>query len=134
MIPVSDVTVQAMLNIQHCKSRIFRMHFIFLYFVRGGFHTKIKCILKIQSKSENPWRSAAVLKFHAYERSGVPSIQKFSAYEISGFTLLMTNWEFSSTDEWDCQGFNEVGSSQHKLQVYPVCAFHRDGPRVRVDV
>ena len=24
----------------YCKSRIFRMHFIFVYFVRGGFRTK----------------------------------------------------------------------------------------------
>ena len=66
----------------YCKSRIFRMHFIFVYFVRGGFRTKIKCILKIQSKSENLQRSAAVRKFHAYERSGVRRIRKFSAYEI----------------------------------------------------
>ena len=39
--------------ISYCKSRIFRTHFIFVYFVRGGFRTKIKCILKIQCKSEN---------------------------------------------------------------------------------
>ena len=65
-----------------CKSKMFRMHFIFVHFVRGGLRTKIKCILKIQSKSENPQRSVAVRKFHAYERSGVRRIQKFSAYEI----------------------------------------------------
>ena len=58
------------------------MHSIFVYFVRGGFRTKIKCTLKIQSKAENPQRSVAVRKFHAYERSGVPRIRKFSAYEI----------------------------------------------------
>ena len=58
------------------------MHFIFVYFVRSGFRTKIKCILKIQSKSENSQPSAAVQKFHAYERSGVPRIRKFNAYEI----------------------------------------------------
>ena len=66
----------------YCKSRMFRMHFIFVHFVRGGFRTKIKCILKIESKSENPQRSVVVRKFHAYERSGVPRIRKFSAYEI----------------------------------------------------
>ena len=38
-------------NRYYCKSRIFRMHFIFVYFVHGGFRTKIKCTLKIQSKS-----------------------------------------------------------------------------------
>ena len=77
-------------NLQHsskrpygyCKSRIFRKHFIFVYFVHRGFRTKIKCILKIQSKSENLQRSAAVQKFHAYERSGGPRIRKISAYEI----------------------------------------------------
>ena len=72
----------AFIHTVYCKSRIFRMHFIFVYFVRGGFRTKIKCILKFQSKSENPQRSVAVRKFHAYERSGVPRIRKFSAYEI----------------------------------------------------
>ena len=58
------------------------MHFIFVYIIRGGFRTKKKCILKFQSKSENLQRSGAVRKFHAFERSGVPSIRKFSAYEI----------------------------------------------------
>ena len=58
------------------------MHFIFVYFVRGGFLTKIKCILKAQCKSKNPQRSVAVQKFHAYERSEVPKIKTFSAYEI----------------------------------------------------
>ena len=28
-------------HLDYCKSRIFRMHFIFVYFVRGGFGTKI---------------------------------------------------------------------------------------------
>ena len=28
-------------DVIYCKSRIFRMHFIFVYFVRGGFRTKI---------------------------------------------------------------------------------------------
>ena len=59
------------------------MHFIFVYFIHDGFRTKIKCILKlIQSRSENLQRSAAVQKFHAYERSEVPNIQKVSAYQI----------------------------------------------------
>ena len=78
----------------YCKSRIFRMHFIFIYFVRGGFHTKIKCMLNIPSKPENPQRSAAVRKFHAYERSGVPRIRKFSAYEIF--------WNYSALVEYLC--------------------------------
>ena len=58
------------------------MHFIFVYFVRGGFSTKIKFTPKAQSKAENPQWSAAVRKLHAYERSEVPNIRKFSAYEI----------------------------------------------------
>ena len=37
---------------------------------------------KVQTKSENlPW-SAAVRKFHAYERSEFPNIRKFSVYEV----------------------------------------------------
>ena len=31
------------LSSSYCKSRIFRMHFIFVYFIRGGFRLKIKC-------------------------------------------------------------------------------------------
>ena len=31
----------------YCKSRIFRMHVIFVYFVRGAFCTKIKCVRKV---------------------------------------------------------------------------------------
>ena len=61
---------------------MFRMHFIFVYFVRGGFHTKIKCIRKNWGRSENPLRSATVRKFHAYERLEIPRIRKFNAYEI----------------------------------------------------
>ena len=52
------------------------MHFIFVYqyFVRGGFGTKIKCTLKIQSKSDNPQRLVAVRKFRAYEIFWIYSI------------------------------------------------------------
>ena len=39
--PVLDV------ESMYCKSRIFRMHSIFVYFVRGGFRTKIQCIRKV---------------------------------------------------------------------------------------
>ena len=66
----------------YCKSRIFRMHFIFEYFVRSGFRTKIECVLNLQSKAKNPQRLAAVWKFHAYERSEVTRIRKLSADEI----------------------------------------------------
>ena len=58
------------------KSRIFRMHVIFVYFVHGGFRTKIKCMRKVQSKSENPQRSATVQKSHAYERLESPGSPK----------------------------------------------------------
>ena len=53
----------------YCKSRIFRKHAIFVHFVRGGFRTKIKCMRKALSKSENPQRAATVRKFYAYEKS-----------------------------------------------------------------
>ena len=60
----------------YCKSRIFPIHFIFVYFVPSGFRTKVLCVRKSQNKLENPQRSASVRKFHAYERSEVPSTRK----------------------------------------------------------
>ena len=70
------------------------MHYIFVYFVRGSFCTKIKCTLKDQSKSEKPQQSASERKFHAYERSEVATMRKFSAYKIfwiySNLTSLQT--------------------------------------------
>ena len=90
------VSVMVKLKKKYCKSRIFRMHFIFVYFVRGSFRTKIKCIPKIQSESENPQRSAAVRNFHVYERLGVPRIRKFSVYEIfwiySIYSVVMSKY------------------------------------------
>ena len=71
----------------YCKSRIFRMHVIFVYFVRGGFRTKIKCMRKVQSKSENPQRSAIVQKFHAYESSERPGYENWVRTKYSGFTV-----------------------------------------------
>ena len=66
----------------YCKSRILRMHVIFVYFVRDGLRTKIVCIRKVQSKSENPHRSVTLRNFHACVRSESLGIRKFSAYEI----------------------------------------------------
>ena len=54
---------------------------LFVYFV-CGVRTKTKCELKVQIESENPQRSAAVRKVHAYEGPGVTSIRKVSAYKI----------------------------------------------------
>ena len=71
----------------YCKSRIFRRHVIFVYFVRGGFGTKIKCIRKVQSKSGNPQRSATVRKFHASERSESPGYENWVRTKYSGFTV-----------------------------------------------
>ena len=90
-----SATVCLHAEIRYCKSRIFRMHFIFVDFVRGSFHTKIKCVLKGQSKSENPQQSVSVRKFRAYERSEVPNIRKFSANDIF--------WIYSMDDyQWGC--------------------------------
>ena len=67
-------TLQSLLDIfLYCKSRIFCMRVAFVYFVRGGFRTKIKCMRKVKSKSENPQRSATVRKFHAYETFWIDS-------------------------------------------------------------
>ena len=60
---------------EYCKSRIFRMHVIFVYFVRGGFRTKIKDMRKLKSKPENLQRPATVRKFHAYERLESPGYE-----------------------------------------------------------
>ena len=96
------------MKIAYCKSRVFRMHFIFVYFVHGGFRTKIKCILKIESKSENPQRPAAERKFHAYERSGVPRIRKFNAYIIFWIyskKIKRKSWSNSPPKLLACMGF-----------------------------
>ena len=34
---------------RYCKSRIFLMHFILLYFICGGFRTKIQRIRKVRA-------------------------------------------------------------------------------------
>ena len=79
------------------------MHFIFVYFVHSGFRTKIKCILKIQSTSENPQPSAAERKFHAYEGSGVPRIRKFSTYEIFWiYSICFWSTTFEVNTDHDC--------------------------------
>ena len=62
---------------KYCKSRIFCMHVIFVYFVHGGFRTKIKCMRTVQSKSENLQRSATVRKLSAYEIFWIYSMSSF---------------------------------------------------------
>ena len=54
-------------RIVYCKSRILRMHFIFVHFVRGGFRTTTKCVLNVQSKSVRPWLQRMYAKFRTYE-------------------------------------------------------------------
>ena len=71
----------------NCKSRIFHMHVIFVYFVCGGFRTKIKCMRKGQIKSENRQRSATARKFYAYERSESPGYENWVRTKYSGFTI-----------------------------------------------
>ena len=39
--PLYSILFRFEFEIKYCKSRIFRMHFIFVYFVRSGFRTKI---------------------------------------------------------------------------------------------
>ena len=59
------------------------MHFIFVYFVRGGFRTKIKCIQKVQSKSEGQ-HSEQYENFMGTgpRKVGGPKRAKISAHEI----------------------------------------------------
>ena len=75
----------------YCKSRIFRMHVIFVYFVRSGFRTKIKFMRKVHSKSEHLHRSATVRKFRAYERLESPGYENWVCTKYSGFTVI---WGF----------------------------------------
>ena len=72
---------------KYCKSRIFRMHVIFVYFVCCAFRTKIKCMRKVQSMPENLQRSATVRKFHACERSESPGYENWVRTKYSGFTV-----------------------------------------------
>ena len=71
----------------YCKSRIFRMRFVFVYFKRGGFRTTIKCTRKVQSKSENPQRSATVRKLSAYEMFWIYSM--FLLYQLCFMILKL---------------------------------------------
>ena len=78
------LSTKEVLRVLYCKSRIFRMHVIFVYFVPDGFRTKIKCMWKVQSKSENT-ESAAVsdcTKISCVRKAGELRIRKLSAYEI----------------------------------------------------
>ena len=63
----------------------------FVYFVGSGLRRKIKCMWKVQSKSENPQRSATVGKFHAYERSESPGYENWVRTKYSGFTVYRQN-------------------------------------------
>ena len=80
-----------------CKSRIFRMHVIFVYFVRGSFRTKVKCTRKVHSQEEHLHRSATVQKFHAYERLESPGYENWVRTKYSGFTVYcnFTNFQCS---------------------------------------
>ena len=92
----------------YCKSRIFRMHVIFVYFVRGGFCTKIKCMRKLKSKSENLQRPATVQKFHAYERLESPGYKKWVRTKYSGCTVVAfcdCNARFCDQKTWCSRNF-----------------------------
>ena len=64
------------------------MHVIFVYFVRGGFRTKIKCIRNWSKGSKQVRESTAVsmvsdcTKISCVRNVGEPRIRKLSAYEI----------------------------------------------------
>ena len=116
-----DKTLQTknVFTLDHCKSRIFRIHVIFVYSVRGGFRTKIKCIRKVRSKWKNPQQSTAVRKFRVYERLVVPSIRKFSAYEIFWIysTLSLSSHEFCLSSLSRCKTFSFQSIKQNKKKI-----------------
>ena len=84
----------------YCKSRIFRMHVIFVYFVRGGFRTKIKACKRYKQVRE----SAAVsdcTKISCVRKVGEPRIRKMSAYEIFWIYSISCN-SFPNVIHWRC--------------------------------
>ena len=78
---------QMLHHAKYCKFRIFCAHVIFVYFARGGFRTKIKCMRKVQSKSENLKWSATARKLHAYKRFESPGYENSVRTKYSGFTV-----------------------------------------------
>ena len=83
----------------YCKSRIFCMHVIFVYFVPGGFRTKIKCMRKVQGKSRESAAVSDCTKISCVRKVGEPRIRKLSAYEIFWIysTLKNTSWAVGRT-------------------------------------
>ena len=70
----------------YCRSRIFRMNVIFVYFVRSGFRTNIKIFYDASERSTKQVRVSAVVsdctKISCVRKVGEPRIRKLSAYEI----------------------------------------------------
>ena len=70
----------------YCKFRIFRMHFIIVYFACGSFRTKIECVLKGQSKSENPGSGLRLYEnFIFTEGRRSPTYENLVHTKYSGF-------------------------------------------------
>ena len=100
------------------------MHFIFVYFVhiRGKVCPNIKCILK--HKSQNLQQSAAVRKFQAYKRPGVPTCENIVRTKYSGFrvpeTLTGTNARTASLSVCVCvsQGKESARQARKRYRRY----------------
>ena len=71
----------------YCKSRIFRMHFIFVYFVHGGFRTKIKCILKCKASQRIRTGQRLYENFMRAKGGNSPTYENLVHTKYSGFTV-----------------------------------------------
>ena len=106
-------------SLRYCKSRIFCMHVIFVYFVRAAFRTKIKCMPKVQSMPENLQWSATVRKCHAYERSESPGYENWVRTKYSGFTVLAGSIHWSNvklTTEGDHKNVTMITSNVQNVR------------------
>ena len=72
----------------YCESTIFRMYFIFAYFVRGGFRTKIKCILKFKARQKSRSGQRLYENFMRTKGQRSPAYENMVRTEYSGSTVV----------------------------------------------
>ena len=73
---------------KYCKPRIFCVCFIFVYFVRGGFCTKTKCVLNFTASQRihNRWRLYE--SYILWKVGGPQHMKKFLRLKYSGFAVV----------------------------------------------
>ena len=94
--------------LKYCKSRLFHMHVIFLYFVRGGFRAKQNACgrYKASHRIRSSHQISDCSKISCVQEVGEPRIRKMSAYELfwicsrtsNVFTVLKVCFETNIND------------------------------------